>query len=256
MTTPQAARADILLFNKIGDLASDDVAGHAALLFPLRKELHRDRNNPVVRAALARVLLMMGHRAEALDHLGSFMGMLALADPPELDLAASMFIFSGEWEKAEQLRQRLSLQPGASRGYFSNAVFGAFMTGDTAVFDSLISEHAQRYPDIALEGARIRSALVNAELWPHLREHFLVIRKILAGSQCRVARRETPPEFLDGMETQFTDHYLDLPLEEVMALSRTLSDALCDYYQSVGMEPGCWVGVLQPVLHSIETQPL
>ncbi len=255
MTTPQAARADDALFNKIADLAHDDVAGHSALVFPLRKELHKDKNNPVLRAALAKALLLTGRRAEALEQLGSFMGLQGLAEIPEISLAANMFLFAGEWERCAQFRHRLAPLAAVSPTYFANALFGAFITGDAAAFESLLAEHTPRYPDAIRDEGQVLGNLKAAGLWRHLPGHFATIRRVLDGHQCVVLREETLPNYLDGMETHFTDHYLNLSVDEVVTLSRTLSDALCDFYQSVGMEPGCWVGVLQPVLHSIEVPP-
>lgn len=249
MVTPIPQRADKALFNEVTLLARDDAEANLKMSFRLRSALRKYPSSPVLKVALATVF----------SHLGACEKALTVLDGIDVGgdhvLGASLqglLCDLGQYDHSRVILARLKESQELSGEVLVNAFIYALVSGDFSLLGDS-EKHSLSRMGQGNNIIDIISALSEAGIFDKIKGHQDIVSEALSGHQCLVGID------IDGFDVSgayFIYHYVDFSVDDAVSVSDEIVQKLCDYYMGQDMDPGCWVGVFQPMIIPIQVHRL
>lgn len=242
MSSPAADREDIRLYNLFAHTPRDDVGAQRRLVFRLGNALRSDPGNLIVRTALAGAYLQSGDRDQGLGLLDAVFHQRAPLPRPVRGTIGWLYGEAGNYSRATEVARELVDEPSE----VGNVLLHSFAAGDLDLFERVRLRYHNQIPKD--DEADAWAAILDAhDLRPVFLGHQQVVAEVLSGHQVRL-RIEVVSEEGEAPMIAF-DHIV---VDDVDRLSEQLFDALWDYHERQGRNPGEFVGVLVHTILPLE----
>ncbi|KAA0680325.1 hypothetical protein [Roseomonas genomospecies 6] len=222
MNAPAPQNAAVELWNSLNHLSRDDGVQVERVLWKFRGQVARKPNDFIARMGLARVLLMLGRKSEAMPHVETVWGMRHGQAYEDLVSLGGLLVNCGKLPEMLDLYNSLSGFQGVhnDRILWQNAAELAFRLGDLSVWD-----HWDRITNAAtLEQRRWRSRLSAEGLNDAFQRH-QAIAEAIVGPYTSYFHGTIIPDG-DGEATAYLEYFTDLDQDARFEIEGAIADRL------------------------------